>query len=102
MYLLTGPVMEAVHSEPYHISLETGCGTVFHAPGRSEACFPVDGSHVCAICALLTARLTTPVLPYQLSALHTVSLVAVPATSGRPVLIRYFTPDKRGPPPSHV
>jgi hypothetical protein len=102
LYLFTGPVIEAVHTEPLCLSSVCGSGEALHPPGERNRQVPVDPSHVCVICTLLTQRLTTPVGPYQLSLLRPVPLLAVPVSAGRPVPIQYFSPDKRGPPPARV
>jgi hypothetical protein len=102
LYLLTGPVIEAVHSEPACISSGPGSRVAIHAPGEGNRRFPVDQSHVCAICTQLTERLTTPAVPYHLSPLRQVSFLAVPVIAGRPVPVQYFSPDKRGPPSARV
>ncbi|HEX7571584.1 MAG TPA: hypothetical protein VF514_00720 [Bacteroidota bacterium] len=98
LYLLTGPVIEAVHSEPVCLSSGSGSGLTIHAPGDGNRSFPVDPSHTCVICTQLTERITTPAAPYHLAALRPVRLLAVPVSAGEAVPVQYFSPDKRGPP----
>ena len=102
VYLATGPVMEALHSEPESLSVGSSACAALHGPGEPGRSVPVDQSHVCVICTLLTERLTTPAVPYQLSPLRTVSPLTVSAINERPVPVRYSTPDKRGPPSAHI
>lgn len=102
LYLLTGPVLEAVHSEPACLSSGTGSGLALHATGDGNRRFPVDPSHTCVICTQLTQRITTPAVPYHLSALRPVWLLAVPVFTGETLPVQYFSPDKRGPPPARA
>jgi hypothetical protein len=102
LYLLTGPVIGAVHSEPLCLSSACGSGVAIHPPGDANRHVPVDPSHVCVICTQLTERLTTPALPYHLSPLLLISLLTMPVFHERPVTVQYFSPDKRGPPPARV
>jgi hypothetical protein len=98
LYLLTGPVLEAVHSEPHCLTSRAVAGAAVVPPGDGARQIPVDGSHVCVICTQLTERLTTPAVPYQLSVLRIVSHLAVTVISELPGSVRYLSPDKRGPP----
>ena len=102
LYLLTGPVIEAVHSESTCLSSGGGSALVLHPTGEGNRRIPVDPSHTCVICTQLTERLTTPAVPYHLSAFSQFSFLGVPVIAVRPVPVQYFSPDKRGPPPASV
>jgi hypothetical protein len=102
LYLLTGPVIGAVHSESLCLCSGSGSGLMIHAPGEGNRRFPVDLSHTCAICTQLTERTTTPAVSYHLSALRLVWLLDVPVFTAQAVPVQYLSPDKRGPPPARA
>jgi hypothetical protein len=102
LYLLTGPVMEAVHSEPHNLSSACSSAVAVHSAGDAKCRIPVSPSHICVICTQLTGRLTTPVVAFQSFLIRPVSLFTVPVFRERPVSLKYYSPDKRGPPPAFV
>jgi len=99
MYLLTGPVIEAVHSEPVCPGPAGAPGVTVNPSREGNRRLPVDRPHVCVICTQSTERLTTTAIAYHLSPLRRVSILAVLVFPERPVPVRFFSPDKRGPPP---
>jgi hypothetical protein len=98
LYLLTGPVMESLHAGHDFPRQAPSSVSDVRPAGRERGHFPPDQTHTCVLCTQLTVRLTTPPAPFRVSSLRLITVLAVPAGTGRLVPLRYLTPDKRGPP----